>query len=346
MTGLVVAVVVGTGSSSSGPLLCAGTFCSAGYVPADNAQGAVQSPISSIDDACQLAQAVYQSGSDSNTTALVAVRTTDNRLNAALWDYGTRVSLGLSNSWEPMPVIESYCPAFGPQATTSTPAPDPQTAPATPSSSPATVRAVPGTAARVLSTGGGNMVYGVAGPSMERDASGELEVYPQLTTPVSVGSNVTIICAVYGQDVSPGGGLASTDLWDDTPVGWFSDSALRSIATNPAINACTGNLSRTSASSALPSPSFGPFPVYSGGTTVNVMTGANSVSNLVGQLNDGDLVTLVCTTTGDDVSSPDYLNGQPIGHSTQWDQISSPVQGWVPDALINSATMNSAAPTC
>lgn len=199
--------------------------------------------------------------------------------------------------------------------------------------------------AQVLAPSGTTTVYGVAGPSLEHNAGGQLTVYPTRPTPVAVGSFVDIICTAYGSQVDLGS-LGSGNLWDYTSDGWFSDQALQTNSSAPVANACTGNVADPTEGSTQPSPSTGPFPIYSGGSTVSVQSDPSTSAESVSQLNDGDFVTLTCTATGDDVSAPSDLTGTPIGDSTQWDELQAADTEWVPDALVNSASEDSVAPGC
>jgi hypothetical protein len=197
----------------------------------------------------------------------------------------------------------------------------------------------------VLAASGTTTVYAVDGPSLEQNGSGQLTVYPTRPTRVAVGSYVDVTCTVYGQQVDLGS-LGAGNLWDYTSQGWFTDQALQTNSPDPVANACVGNISDPTEGSAQPSPSLGPFPIYSGGTSVSVHSDPSTSATSVSQLNDGDLVTLVCTATGDDVNAPNDLTGQPIGHSTQWDKVAAADTEWVPDAQVNAARTDSPAPSC
>jgi hypothetical protein len=205
--------------------------------------------------------------------------------------------------------------------------------------------AAPAATALVLGPPGVTTIYGLAGPSAKRDATGNLSVYPAVTTPVQVGSNLKVVCTVYGQleDLL---GQGSNSLWYYTADGWFNSSALNTGSTGPVAMACQGNISAPVAGGSPPSQSTGPFPIYSGGMRVAVRSAPSSTANGGTPLNDGDLVTLVCTAKGDAVPAPQDLSGQPIGQSDSWDKISFEADKWVPDALVNSSSENAVAPPC
>ena len=214
-----------------------------------------------------------------------------------------------------------------------------------PSSTPSSAPSAPTRHAKVLALNVSQTVtYGGAGPSIDRNASGQLTKYPALTTPVLVGSYLDIICTVYGSNTSLGA-LGTGTVWDYTAYGWFTDRALLTNSQDPVANACVGNIADPTEGNTPPSVTAGPFPIYSRGQTVAVRTDPQA-GDIGDELQDGDLVTLVCTANGPPVLSPNDLTGQPIGSSTQWDKISAPIVGWVPDAMINSASENSVAPIC
>jgi hypothetical protein len=222
-------------------------------------------------------------------------------------------------------------------------------APGTPattvSTAPTTQPSTPTSHARVLSLDAAHAVtYGIAGPSIARDGSGQLTKYPALTAPVKIGSYLDVICTLYGQSTNLGS-LGVSNIWDYTAAGWFTNQALLTSSPYPVANECVGNIAHPNAGTGLPSATEGPFPIYSRGKTVIV--GSDPQADAGGALlRDGDLVTLVCTENGPLVLSPNDLTGQPIGSSIQWDRISSPFTGWVPDAMVNSASEDSVAPAC
>ncbi len=269
-------------------------------------------------------------GSHSETTS--AAQRAASTSNAQPQQSGSDVSSARSTESSPAPAVAASTPAATPYAPASAPAVD-------------SAADTPTRHARVLAPSGTTTVYGLAGPSLQMDASGELSVYPALSSPVSVGSYLDVVCTVYGQRADLGE-LGAGRVWDYTSEGWFTDQAMQTNSPAPVANACVGNINDPSEGATPPSPTEGPFPIYSGGESVAVYVDPTLTSATVETLADGDLVALTCSTEGDDVTSPANLQGQPIGHSTQWDRISSPVSGWVPDALVNSASEDSVAPPC
>jgi hypothetical protein len=185
----------------------------------------------------------------------------------------------------------------------------------------------------------------LTGPNGAFTSDGLLRYYAPTGEKVPVGASATIICATYGhaEDLK---NLGITRLWDYTTQGWFNDNLLETDSPTAVVPTCTGNVSHPSAGSGAPSDMAGPFPLYSGGQSVDVRSDPSLTADTQTTLSDGDYVTLECQTSGDTVDAPDDRQGQPIGSSAQWDRISAPTPGYVPDALVNSSQGNTSLPPC
>jgi hypothetical protein len=199
--------------------------------------------------------------------------------------------------------------------------------------------------AALIAPVGVSSVHPMSGPSGATDSAGNWSVYAPTSNVVDVGQRVAILCTTWGhrEDMGP---LGSGRLWDYTQFGWISDQLMNTHSPDPVANACAGSISNPMASSTPPDPSTGPFPIYDPGSATSVYSAASISSDTVGSVQDGDFVTLSCQQTGDKVSGPDDLTGNSVGQSSAWDHITAPVDGWVPDAFVNSATEGSAAPSC
>ena len=182
-----------------------------------------------------------------------------------------------------------------------------------------------------------------SGPNDDTSRDGSA-VFHQIGT-LAPGSTVTIVCTVYGRPSTVYAGSQSR-LWDYTSAGYVPDSALQPGVGNPLAPTCTGTLANTQAGQAAPSQGAGPYPLYNGGIPVDVFDSPSTSASLQSQLEDGTYVHLVCSSPGKPVLGPTDIYGTSVGTSTNWNQIDSPVRGWVSDAFVDSASPTAVAPRC
>ena len=188
---------------------------------------------------------------------------------------------------------------------------------------------------RVLAPAGTSLVQLSGGPTRSSAAFGARGTVP-------AGSYLRLFCTAYGEPVTEQGGTSR--LWDATDQGWISDQLLETGTAGPAATACTGSVRDPAPSTTSPTPTSGPFAVIADGS-LPAGTGPSFSSPSGITLTDGDLVALDCSTrTGQQVPPPQRLTG--AGGNDQWDRLSSPASGWIPDSNVDSHTNGSAAPPC
>lgn len=177
-----------------------------------------------------------------------------------------------------------------------------------------------------------------AGPSASSGPFG-----PPPATSVRPGQEVQIECAAYGDTESAAG--VTSDVWDSTSVGWIADVFVDTGTTSPGGESCRGSVSNPTSSGTPLSTTEGPFPLMGDGATVEVFAGASLDDGTVGSVPEGTFVTLVCSEdTGVTVAAPARIAG--AGSNSQWDEVSAPLSGWVPDSWVDSDSNGSVAPAC
>ena len=151
---------------------------------------------------------------------------------------------------------------------------------------------------------------------------------------VNSGDSVTVLCTGYGEPI----GDASNRLWDYTSGGWIADHYLNTGTTQPTEPGCTGDVNSPSVGSAESSAGHGPFPILTvGGSSVDTRSDAGSGGSTVSSVSSGEMVYVQCTRSADEVDGPG-------GANSDWDQLADGT--WVPDALVDTQTNGSPAPTC
>lgn len=166
---------------------------------------------------------------------------------------------------------------------------------------------------------------------------------PPPAASVQPGQEVQIECASYGDSESADG--ATSNVWDYTSTGWIADVYVNTGTTSPAGDSCKGSVSSPGSSGIPLSATGGPFPLMSDGSTVDIYSGDSLDAGVVDAVPEGAFVTLVCSEdTGVTVPAPSRIAG--AGSNAQWDQVSTPVSGWVPDSWVDSDSNGSVAPSC
>ncbi len=219
-----------------------------------------------------------------------------------------------------------------PTTTTSTTPSSTTTAPVS-TTQPSTTSSAP-VASILPTTSSANFTYVVQGTTSLWSGPGFREY--QMLGSAAAGTVVQASCALYGASVS------GDMIWDYVGAGWISDSLLApTSASFGAPPACWGSISTPTPTTAAPSDSTGPFPVYSAGAQVGVYANPSPSSSLNATLPDGTLVSLSCFVKGPYVASP-----PPYGGNSYWDQVVAPTAGWIPDALVNSHRTGPPVPPC
>ncbi|WP_167476504.1 CAP domain-containing protein [Nocardia arthritidis] len=172
-----------------------------------------------------------------------------------------------------------------------------------------------------------------------------LRTEPSLDSPkvgqLPDGERVTIVCTTRGGQVN--GIWGPTTVWDKLDTGrWASDGFIHTGTNNPVAPECPGtgpakpDPQPSPSTSAEPNKPAGP----ASGTVrrgVNLRTEPSLDSPKVGQLPDGERVTIVCTTRGGQV------NGI-WGPTTVWNKLDT--GRWASDGFIHTGTNNPVAPEC
>jgi hypothetical protein len=170
-------------------------------------------------------------------------------------------------------------------------------------------------------------------------------LWGEADVPLPAGFAVTVFCASYGATASGVG--RSSGLWYATNIGWFGSGTIQILDSGHTPEACTGSVADPVAGSDPPSRSAGPYPVVADqpGAVSSVVVRASPASDSpeVAALDDGALVTLVCSVHAQFVPAPQRIEGE--GSNDQWDKVASP-SGWIPDSWVDSQTSGSAAPPC
>jgi len=177
-----------------------------------------------------------------------------------------------------------------------------------------------------------------AGPSMSAAPFGPAPA----NTAVS-GSAVTVNCTAYGDEERAYG--VTSNIWDATSIGWIADVFVDSGTPTPQAEACVGTVADPSSSHSPLSSTAGPFPLLGDFGRVTVFSDHSLQAPPRGTFPVGTFVTLACEVeTGVTVQAPQQIGGQ--GSNSQWDQITSPTTGWVPDSWVDSQSNGSVAPPC
>ena len=152
-----------------------------------------------------------------------------------------------------------------------------------------------------------------------------------------------LVCTALGPPVQADG--AKSQVWDYTNLGWIADVYVMTGQTAAAAGACGGTPADPTPTAAWPSPTAGPFPLVGDGSTVNVYADPRLQASVTQSLPEATFVTLACSVvTGVTVQAPAVIHGE--GSNDQWDRITQPVSGWVPDSWVTSDSNGSVAPRC
>jgi hypothetical protein len=165
---------------------------------------------------------------------------------------------------------------------------------------------------------------------------------------LAVGTQVHLICTVYGEPIGTDG--ASRSLWDYTDKGWINDHFVATNVSGPGANACTGSVTQPVEGSTVPSQRVGPFAIVTDeGASVPLRREASLSAAPLMSLPGGTFVVLQCSVSQGPVVAA------PRGYTTSnndwdrlvklpdWDQSSA---YWVPDSFVASYSPHSVAPAC
>ena len=157
------------------------------------------------------------------------------------------------------------------------------------------------------------------------------------------GTSVTIRCTAFGYSQTANG--ATSSIWDETSIGWIADVYVDTGTTTPTIGACGGTASDPVPTSVPLSAFEGPYPLLGDYATVSIYSDHSLQSPPATTVPAGTFVRLDCSvTTATIVQAPASIGAE--GSNAQWDRITSPSGGWVPDSWVDSYSNGSVAPSC
>ena len=154
-----------------------------------------------------------------------------------------------------------------------------------------------------------------------------------------------IICTTDGNKPSPIS-TSAPGFWLFTDLGWIlSDYVDTSTLRGELGPACGGTVSKPIPTQAFSSFTAGPFPIIGISDVAPVFARPSLQSKHVKSLKNGTFVRLVCSiSTGIKVEAPVRISSQ--GSNDQWDRISQPIFGWIPDSWVVSFSNGSVATKC